>query len=709
MQTTTSKPTGSRVIDVLAICGAVLTVAGVGSFVVRGAPFEQVFNAWIFHNAPLGAFMTIGMAAALRRDPTNRAARYLFASALFSAAHVATISLAYALIDQLPEVGAGLLAGDAIAVGELPWTVLVPLWFSGWLWVVSAGLSMVWGLPLAPDGRWPSPRWRWIERVGAVGILAFGLAWAIRPLQGATLRLNEIGDAGLVAQMLFVGGGTVLGVAGLGSVAAVVARLRSTDPARGQQPRPVAWVILTFLLAMVLLYPWQRVWAVTTAVAMVVLIATLTFAIASHHLFDVEVFVGRAVTAALLAAFVTVAYVGMVAGVGWLIGDRENLALALVATAVVAVGFEPLRRRTATWVRRVILGVRSTPAEVLANLSDRLARADSTDEVLAEVADLLVAGTGGVAAQIRVPLGPNGWEVVAGASAPPADAVVRAAEVVNEGERLGEVRVFAEREDHLAAGDDRLLRQVADTLGPVLRNAALTRELTGSIAELRASRERLVMAEDAARRAVERDIHDGAQQQLLALRLKLGLAMTLAEDADDRTAGGRVRDLVTQAANDTDAAIRALRQLARGLYPPILQQQGLGAALRACLRDVPLETSVTDDGVGRHAPGIETAVYLCCVEAIQNATKHSGASRVSVTLRMKDEVVSFAVTDDGCGFDVDAARRAGGTGLSSMADRVEAIGGRLTLRSQPRGGTEVCGAVPVGRDERSGQESASAK
>ena len=224
------------------------------------------------------------------------------------------------------------------------------------------------------------------------------------------------------------------------------------------------------------------------------------------------------------------------------------------------------------------------------------------------------------------------------------------------------------------------MRHLASQAGLVLRNAAL-------IDELRASRRRLVEAQDAERRKIERNLHDGAQQQLVALTIQLGL---LEESAGDPAA---VRQLAPAVRDGLRAALEDLRDLARGIYPPLLADQGLIAALQAQARKAALPVEIDADGVGRFPQDTEAAVYFCTLEALQNITKYAGASRATVGLTCSGGSLRFTVTDDGTGFDTASTRH--GTGLQGMADRLAALGGALDVRSRPGRGTTVTGQLPV--------------
>jgi signal transduction histidine kinase len=215
----------------------------------------------------------------------------------------------------------------------------------------------------------------------------------------------------------------------------------------------------------------------------------------------------------------------------------------------------------------------------------------------------------------------------------------------------------------------------------VLRNATL-------VEDLRASRQRLVAAQDEERRRLERNIHDGAQQQLVALAVKARLArqFTTSDPA-------KATDMLEQIESETQTALEDLRDLARGIYPPLLADQGLVAAIEAQVRKGHLGVEVHANGLGRFPADIEATVYFCTLEALQNVAKYAGADRVVVRLAAPDGALRFEVEDDGRGFDPASAS---GSGLTNMRDRLDALGGTLDVRSRPGTGTTVAGSIPVG-------------
>ena len=217
----------------------------------------------------------------------------------------------------------------------------------------------------------------------------------------------------------------------------------------------------------------------------------------------------------------------------------------------------------------------------------------------------------------------------------------------------------------------------------------MTERLAVHNAEMRASRERIVAASDESRRRVERDLHDGAQQYLVLLELKLGLlTKVVADDPEASALADEVRD-------DLARSLAELRDLAHGIYPAVLESDGLPGALQAAAERASIPVTVHADGVGRYAQELEAAVYFCCVEALQNAAKHAGdGAAATVRLGQADRDVQFSVSDDGRGYD--AASIGQSAGLQNMADRIGALGGEVQIESTPGAGTTVRGAVPIG-------------
>jgi len=244
---------------------------------------------------------------------------------------------------------------------------------------------------------------------------------------------------------------------------------------------------------------------------------------------------------------------------------------------------------------------------------------------------------------------------------------------------VGAITLEPAPDDPMSPAKELLVRDLAGQAGLVLRNVRL-------IEELRASRQRLVAAQDAERRKIERNIHDGVQQQLVALTVQMRLAGHLAESDPQKT-----REMLAGLQEQTNAALDDLRDLARGIYPPLLADKGLGAALAAQARKAAVPTTVEAAEVGRYPQDVEAAVYFTCLEALNNTVKYAEASRATITLAQRNGALEFSVSDDGRG--LDQAQTTHGTGLQGIADRLDAIGGSMRLESAPGEGTTLSGAV----------------
>jgi signal transduction histidine kinase len=413
---------------------------------------------------------------------------------------------------------------------------------------------------------------------------------------------------------------------------------------------------------------------------------TTAVAIFRFRLYDLDLVIKKtvvfAVVVALFLAIGAVVAALVATGIVPSLSDSPPLLVALgLAYGLLAV---PLYRVATRLADRIVFGGRATPYEVLTQFSERVGETYADDDVLPRMAAVLGAGTGGASATVWLRVGndlvaASSWP--ADADAPP-KAPADAVEVLHHGEPLGALSVTMPASDPMNPTKARLVRDLAAQAGPVLANVRL-------IEELRASRQRLVAAQDEERRRLERNIHDGVQQQLVALNVQLGLlARTATTDAE--RAAAMATGLQTQATT----TLEDLRDLARGIYPPLLADKGLGAALEAQARRAAVPTTVTAHGVGRHPQEVESAVYFSVLEALNNIAKYAHAQSAEITLRRENGELVFTVADDGRGFDPRAAST--GTGMQGMTDRLAAIGGHLDVRSSPGAGTAVTGRVPVG-------------
>jgi signal transduction histidine kinase len=578
-------------------------------------------------------------------------------------------------------------------------------WLSDWLWAVLLSVPLVFVPLFFPDGRLPSRRWRPLAWFAA-GYVAFAvLTFALDPNPSGRLP-NPVGVEAVEPFVAFMDGPGFVIVLLLGVISLISVILRYRR-AGGQQRQQIKWfafgvavlisVFLAEMLTTALGVPVpEPIPTILVAVGFMALPVGAGIAILRHGLYDIDVVINRTVLYGVLAVFITAVYVGIVVGVGALVGSQGNLFLSIVATAVVALAFQPVRQWARHLANRLVYGKRATPYEVLSEFSDHLGDAYSTDAVLPQMARMIGEATGAERAAVWVRVGDEfrqaaGWPEESGEmrslraegdELSEFQAGERAFAVRHQGELLGALSVSTSRRESLNPTQEKLIEDLAGQAGLILRNVRL-------IEELRASRQRLVTAQDEERRRLERNIHDGAQQQLVALAVKLRLARTLAaKDAE------RAQLLLEELQGETQEALENLRDLARGIYPPLLADQGLASALQAQARKVPFPIEVQPNGVSRYSADAEATAYFCVLEALQNVAKYAEATRAIVRLGEEDGDLTFSVTDDGAGFDVASVPR--GAGLQNMADRVEALGGSIEISSAPGRGTTITGRVPVG-------------
>ncbi len=567
---------------------------------------------------------------------------------------------------------------------------------------------------LFPTGTLPSPRWRpvaWaLFGFGGLGLVADGVR--TRMLDAGSVSIpNPLAIEGLQRFL-----GPVLTVAAFGTIGATLAsaaalfvRFRRAQGEERQQTRWVAYgaaIAMFFFLALLVtgfgLGPNETSPANDVAFYLFFLAVGLGIplaagvAILKYRLWDLDIVLKKAVVAAVLVILISAAALVLLGIVGGIVVGplSDNPAAMLLAGLAIGLLFWPLRRIARLIADRLVYGRRATPYEVLTEFSERLAETYSTQDVLLRMADVLHAATGAATATVWLRIGNQlrpaaGWpeegEVPLPLLAPagslpelPGDLAV---EVRDQGELLGALAVTMPANDPLDRPRERIVRDLAGQAGLVLRNVRL-------IEELRASRQRLVKAQDEGRRTIERNIHDGAQQQLVALAVKLRLADAMV-DKDQ----AKAHDLLGQIQHETNRALQDLRDLARGIYPPLLADKGLAAAVEAQARKSSIPIVVEADGVGRFPQEIEAAVYFCVLEGLQNALKHADPTQATVRLAATNGQLTFEIADDGRGFD--PAAGAYGTGLQGMADRMDAIGGTLEVRSAPGEGTTVTGRLPM--------------
>jgi signal transduction histidine kinase len=624
-----------------------------------------------------------------------------------------------------------LMAGDyatyalVTAPGSLP-VGTAAAWIDRWAIVPMLCLPILLFL-LFPDGRVPSGRWRPVLWLALAAPALTTALFALTPgrMTGGFAQLTSVrvinplgirAAGGVIRVLSLIGGFSCLLAAFLAG-AALVARFRSRRGDERQQVKWLAFAGTAFLAEFALTLvgaatlgnsPAGDTWGNTMYTVMFATLAlgipaACAVAILKYRLYGIDVVISKTVVYAVLAAFITAVYVLLVAGAGALAGPggRPSLGLSILATAVVAVAFQPVRERVQRFANRLVYGRRATPYEALAQLSERMAGTYATEDLLPTMARIVAEATGAARADVWLRDGGELRAVAswpAGADPRPAVALAggefpgrgadRRVPVMHHGELLGALSITKKRGDAFTPTEDKLVSDLATQAGLMLRNVGLTEQLLARLAELRTSRERLVTAQDRERQRLERDIRSGAQRQLAGLVGKLELAAQALEHDE-----AHAKALLNQVTSHTAQALKDLRELARGIYPALLADLGIAAALDAQARKTPIPVSVEAGGIGRYPQETEAAVYFCAVEALRNAAKHAHASRASVRLSENNAELRFEVTDNGQGFDPATTQQ--GTGLQGMADRIDALGGHVNVDSGPGQGTRIDGQIPV--------------
>ncbi|HEY3724664.1 MAG TPA: histidine kinase [Acidimicrobiia bacterium] len=573
-----------------------------------------------------------------------------------------------------------------------------------------------------PEGRL-GVRWRRV---------LVGLGYVAAIVVGATARAadREIGGATVAL-------GLTLAVVALGAYASRCRRAGAVERARLQW---AGWgVVVASLVVLVteivhLLLEWPPSPGAVAVAATALVPVSLALSAWDGIAVRIDRLLVHTIVVAGLVTIVAVVYLLVVLGLGNAPddADRDLLGLSMVAAVLAAVVALPARRSLDELARRRVYGDRRSPDEAIQTFGSRMSRAVPMDELLLQLAESLKLSMQLVAAEVwtgsdgvlervvsvpdrgpaRIVLSEEELPVVARARVSGnawlqvwlpslvegrGECVVRVAPVVHSGILLG--LLVAERaSDAIPFTDEseRVLTELARQVGLALHNVRLDSALQASLEtlqerneELQASRLRIVTASDESRRRIERNLHDGAQQHLVALAVKVGLARQLM-DADPET----VKTMLEELRGDVQTTLGELRELAHGIYPPLLRDRGLAEALRTAANRAVLPTEVISEGIERYPSETEAAVYFCCLEAMQNAGKHAGeGATMTVTITGDDQHLDFCVADTGAGFDTELSAQ--GHGFVNMRDRLGAVGGTLIVESAPDSGTRIGGHIPL--------------
>lgn len=611
-------------------------------------------------------------------------------------------------------LGAGILwqlehvAGDlrvllAVERPDLPGAA-ASAWAFDVLWIAPVCLVPLIVL-LFPTGRLPAPRWRPVLAALGVASGALFVAVGLRPgpFTNTPGTNNPLGITGLegVIEPLEAIGNLLVAASFIAALASLAVRRQSGDVETRQQ---LKWIIVA-MVGIVLAYMAAGVLeasgtdagtlGIVRTVPLVLLPSACGIAIISHQLFDIDLVISKLFVYSGLTAGIIAVYVTVVVGVGTLLGasDEPNLGLAVVAMAGVALAFEPARRFMQRIADRAVYGRRATPYDALASMTRTVSGDHDPDDVLQRMAMAIAEATGGRAEVwladadgLRRSASWPGLTDDPGSEPLPLGApiLIHGADATFPVRRgttvLGALTVTKPRGEMVTRAEQRLLADLADSAAFVLDNARL-------VEDLRSSRQRLVAAQDSERRRVERNLHDGAQQRLLELALTLRRAERQVAINGSGDAKESLRDANAQLAG----ALSELRDLARGIHPAILTEQGLAAALGSMAARLPMRAHLELAVDRRLSSAVESTAYFVVSEAIANVVKHAGDASLRITACHGERGLRVEVADDGAG-----GADATGAGLQGLSDRVAALGGRFEIDSPPGGGTRVVAVLPCG-------------
>jgi signal transduction histidine kinase len=691
-----------RIVWAVAVLDALMFVVGVASYSAT-APYQAQYGGYVgTFLFPIGLLVQVGFGALIAvRRPRHPVGWLLLASATAFLVDQGLIQnfVIYAIQIRHRAIPGGDLVGS----------------FEQMMWVPGIAPIAIF-LPLVfPTGKLLSRRWRPVVWVALATMILVFVGNGLVPNQDATNYIKGVHPLTLPAPYSAIAEAltaaiVLLPLCVLAGITSLVLRYRRGSPDERHQ---IKWMLVASAFygvgyagsfvpsAFGIKVP---ILQTIDVVGIILVPVAAAIAVLKYRLYDIDIVISRTLVYGALAVFITAVYVAIVVGIGTLVGSggQPNLILSIVATAIVAVAFQPVRERVQRVANRLVYGKRATPYEVLSQFSERVAETYAAEDALPRMARVLAEGTGAERAEVWLRtatlLRPAAtWPESNGVTEEPVrlsgdDLPLlpgdEAVPVRHQGELLGALTVSKRQGESLTPIEHKLLDDLAHQAGLVLKNVGLTAELRQRLEDLRASRQRLVAAQDQERRRLERNLHDGAQQNLVALKVKLGLAENIAEKDP-----AKAQVLIAQLKDDADEALETLRDLARGIYPPLLADKGLVAALESQARKAPVPIDIQVDGIERYSQDVEAAIYFCCLEALQNVAKYAGASTVEIRLRSADGRVSCQISDNGQGFDMAATPR--GSGLQNMADRMEALGGSVEVQSSIGSGTSVTASLPL--------------
>jgi len=421
----------------------------------------------------------------------------------------------------------------------------------------------------------------------------------------------------------------------------------------------------------------------------ILLPGAIVYGVLRHRLFDLDLVVRKSVAYGVASLLIAAAYAVVAATPGLMLGNRIPVTLAVVITIAAALAFQPLRRRLESAVSRRLFGDRVQQYQLLADLGTTMEQTAELDELLPRLARAVRDGIGASWVRVRLCEADGSWlDEPVGVVGEVTEDSAAGVDLVRAGEQVGRIDL-GPKPGGYAAADLELLATVAAQATTAVANVRLATQLKEGLDELSTSRVRLIAAQDAERRRIERDLHDGIQQEVVALIAGLRLARNRL--SRNQLTADQLTDLQDQARE----MLRELRELAHGIHPPVLTDNGLVAALESRLTRFPIPVEIiADDGLRgeRFSEDVEGAAYFVACESLTNVAKHAGTDGARVRLSRFYNLLCLAVEDSGRGFQPNGARSGG---LANIRDRVEALHGQLTIESQVGAGTSIRAELPL--------------
>ena len=604
-------------------------------------------------------------------------------------------------------LSASVTDGASIWAGLSPTVLNLAYWLGNWAWLPAQILPITFVFLLFPNGHLPSRRWRLVGWSAGVGLLllAFGLAAHPGPVSDWGTAANPYGITGaedVLSAVIYVG--TALTLIGcLGSILAAIVRFRRSHGIHRAQMKWLAFTAITVLVVALLAIPLWLFGNLSDPLALelsIILSNVLTLGIAvgatvaivSHRLYDIDVIINRTLVYVIMTGVLLLIYGLVVGAAGLLFQAQANGFVAILATALVAILFQPIRSRLQQGVNRLLYGQRDEPFAVLAELGQRLEQTVSPKAVYPTIVESVAQALRLPYVALQVRQG-EAFLTVETTGRPVNDPTFLP--LTNQGEIVGRLLVGRRPGDEeFTVADRRLLENIARQAGAAVYAAKLT-------ADLQRSRQQLVTSREEERRRLRRDLHDGLGPSLASLLLEARVLRRLIRD-DPATA----EKLADEMQGDIRATIDDIRRVVYELRPPALDDLGLVPAIHLLADKIGRENGAAGSGdlqvqveASHDLPllpaAVEAAAYRIVQEALTNVVHHADARCAVVRLRL-DDALHVEVVDDGIGIH---GGRPGGLGLHSMRERAAELGGRCTVSRVPGGGTRVEATLPVGESQ----------